>query len=77
MNSSFLSWFPTISLNRKSNTLSIATDKSEKETCYCITLSVLEPLSGKNFDTNSISDSVEPHTDQERIACMTFDLTPA
>ena len=63
MNLSFLSDFPTRSLSRKSNALSIATNKGGKEKCYCIILSVLEPLSDKNFDANTISDSVEPHRD--------------
>ena len=38
MNLSFLSDFPTRSLSRKSNALSIATNKGGKEKCYCIIL---------------------------------------
>ena len=55
--------FSTISFSRKSNALNFATNKGTKEKGYCIILSVPEPLSGKNFNTNSISNSVEPHKD--------------
>ena len=48
----------------KSNALNFATNKgTKKEKGYCIILSVPEPLSGKNFNANSISNSVEPHKD--------------
>ena len=53
--------FSTISFSRTSNALNFATNKGTKEKGYCIILSVLEPLSGKNFNANSISNSVEPH----------------
>ena len=60
MYKSSLSDFPTISFSRKSNAWSFPTNKGEKEKCHCIVLSVLEPLSGKNYNENIISDSVEP-----------------
>ena len=40
-----------------------STNKGTKEKGYCIILSVPEPLSGKNFNASSISNSVEPHKD--------------
>ena len=46
MNYSLLFDFITISFNRKSNALSFAARKGEKEKYYCIILSVLEPPSG-------------------------------
>ena len=55
--------FSTISFSRKSNALNFATNKDTKEKGYYIILSVPEPLSGKNFNANSISNSVEPHKD--------------
>ena len=55
--------FSTISFSRKSNALNFATNKGTKEKGYGITLSVPEHLSGKNFNANSISNSVEPPKD--------------
>ena len=48
---------------KKSNTVSFAINNGEKEKFHCIILSVLEPVSGKNFKGNSISHSVEPRKD--------------
>ena len=50
MNQSSLPAFFTISFGRKSNALSFATNKGQKEKCFCIILSVLEHLSGKNYN---------------------------
>ena len=61
INQSSLPDFSTISFSRTSNDLNFATNKGTKEKDYCIILSVPEPLSGKNFNASSISNSVEPH----------------
>ena len=55
--------FYTIFFSRTSNALNFATNKGTKEEGYGIILSVPEPLSGKNFNANSISNSAEPHKD--------------